>query len=163
MITMGIIVEFYDLRQTLIAWFPILLTVISFNVVITDMMVSTLLILILIYDLHLRINSINETIVSLSKKTNPKPIEINKTVNIFIVNHNKLCCRIAKLSNFWSGLNLAIFLTGLPLTILIMHQLLFENIYYFMVKVLYGLALFCCLYIHFCCLVLFGLIFIKNA
>ena len=137
MITMIIIIEFYNLGQLLIAWLPIIPTVIAFHAFCIDLIILTVIVTLIVYDLNLNINSINKTIIGLSEKTNAKTIQIYRTVSIYISNHNRLCLRVVKISNFFEFVNLMLFLAGLPLSLIVLHQLLFEKIDFLILKILY--------------------------
>ena len=97
--------------------------------IVIDGLVFGVLILITTFDFHLRVNQLNihqnwfKTFVS---KTNS--IQIRRTIFKYMIEHNRLCIKLNKSNQFWKNTWLLLFLTCIPCTLTILHQVLFEEL-----------------------------------
>ena len=124
---MALVIQFYTLKLLLFAWLLILITVLLLLEIMSNGLVASALIAITAYDLHLRINQINEMLRKLSKQSEPDSREVYKTVDKYIREHNRICVKVRNLSEFWKNFYLVIISTIFPLTLIILHQILFEK------------------------------------
>ena len=142
MVLLGLtlVIQYYSLKQLMIAWIPVLITGIILQAIISNGLVSSVIIAIIAYDLHLRINQINQMLRQLSKQSKPDSLEIYKTVKKYIAQHNRICLKVRNLSNFWRNFCLVMISTTFPITLIMLHLVLFERTNPIL-KVLYSLAL----------------------
>ena len=124
----------------MIVWIPILMTIILYFELISDCLVSSAIIAITGYELHLRVNQINGFIRQLSDESKADSRKVYKTIDKYISQHNRICVKVRNLSNFWRNFFLVLISTIYPLTLVILHQVLFEKIE-ILFKVLYVLSL----------------------
>ena len=128
-IHIGIIIRFYSWTQFWLSLIPILLTVILFEAFAFDGLVSCVLLSITTFYMHLRINSINKNIFeSMKPKLTKLSSLIYHPLQKYIEDHNYLCSEVKVLSNYWKNLYLIFILTMFPGTLMLMHQVLFEDI-----------------------------------
>lgn len=145
LILIGIIIKFYSSsRQLLIASINFVLTLALLNIFFVDSMVCIVFLMIIIYDIHLRITQINKNLMNLfTRKSNPYLKRFYLTIEKYMSDHNHLCTKAKKLSNFWMNLYLVMVGTLFPLTLILWHQVLFERID-LILRILYVFSTFVC-------------------
>ena len=128
LIAIGIFIKFYTPSQLLLASVPILSTVVLFEALVIDGLMAALIILITAYDFYLRIDKVN---TSLNEVTQPLKVLLiynYQAINQYIKDHNNLCNKLKKLNDFWKNVWLIFLLTAFPLTLVVSHQILFEEL-----------------------------------
>ena len=80
------------------------------------------------YDLHLRIDKINEKVISFIETKNFKQRAMFAKVSRYIVEHNSLCNRVKNSSQFWHNIYLALVLTITPSSLILLHLAIFEKV-----------------------------------
>ena len=83
-------------------------------------------------DLHLRINKVNDRITSLiqsnwQKMQRMKRTNINLRFEKFFIEHNNLCYKVKRFSDFWKDIYLTLILTMFPTTLILLHMVIFEQ------------------------------------
>ena len=84
------------------------------------------------FDLHLRINKVNDRITSVmqdnwQKMQRMKRININLRFEKFFIEHNNLCYKVKRFSDFWKDIYLTLILTMCPTTLILLHMVIFEQ------------------------------------
>ena len=84
-------------------------------------------------DLHLRINKVNDRITSLmqsnwQKMQRMKRNNINLRFEKFFIEHNNLCYKVKRFSDFWKDIYLTLILTMCPTTLILLHMVIFEQL-----------------------------------
>ena len=123
--SIAVVLNFYTLKQTLISWMAISLTNILFCEILTNGLMAIVLLTVSAYDLHLRINQINNKFDKITKNSDLRTIF--KTIDKYMTEHNRLSKRVNILSNYWKSFNLVMILTIFPITLILVHQALFED------------------------------------
>ena len=77
------------------------------------------------YELHLRISAINDKILCCSVL---RPIKLQSKLEIYIIEHQNLCCKLKNFSEFLKHVYLAFLLMMSPATLITLHQILFERL-----------------------------------
>ena len=117
------------------------MTIILFYCCVLDGLVAFALLSITLYDLYLRINRINNTIINIGQTSSTAFIW--KTTDKYIRDHNKLANKVMKLNNFWKSYILTMVMTVSPISLILLDQVLFEN-GDTLTKIVYIFALFFC-------------------
>ena len=126
MIKIGIFIKFYTPRQILLASLPILSTIVLLEALVIDGLVGGVFISITAYDFYLRINRVNTSLKEVTQPTKSLLFDNYQAIRQYIRDHNNLCNKLIKLSDFWKYLYLIFLLTVFPLTLVLCHQIMFE-------------------------------------
>ena len=92
----------------------------------TNGCVASALGMIMAYNEHMIINKINYHVQSVYNSVDTN--KVHRTVKAFTEEHNRYCTHIIAVNRFWKNLILTFFVTMIPINLIIMHQLLFEDI-----------------------------------
>ena len=122
----GFIIKFYTWQLLSLAWIHIILELTLFIANEINGLVAAVLISITTYDFHLRVNQLNDWFKTVISKTNEKLID--KMVNKYMTEHNRLCIKLNNLNQFWKNIWLLLLLTSFPATLALLHQVLFEDL-----------------------------------
>ena len=128
MISLVIAFKFYNWSRLSIAWFPLCLTLLSFEVLIFDGFVVCVFTYVSTYYTFAKIERINANVIS-NKMTKFMIIK-------FMYQHNRLCTQIHFIDIFTKESWLVFIVCIFPATLIIFHQVLFEDLDQ-MIKVLY--------------------------
>ena len=124
-----IIIKFYAPTQLLLTSIPILMTKFLFIHFAADGMIATAFLSITAYNIHLIVNQINSKFINaLNSKSKSRQIDVFPIVSRFLEEHNYLCDQIKSLSDYWKNLWLMFQLSLFPFTLVLLHQIIFEDI-----------------------------------
>ena len=102
-----------------------LTTFISFIAATTDGIVVGVMVLLLNYHQHMRINKINYEIEKVSKPNCP-PYEISKAIKRFNEEHNRFIMQLWNYNHYSRNVYFAFVFCSFPINLLAMHQIIFE-------------------------------------
>ena len=127
-IYMAIVYTFYTFKQFLLAFVFQMITVLTTCLLFMDALVSAAIFLVVTYYFRLKINSINNLLVNVSVNNRYLVPIINK----YITDHDAFCNTIQKFNNFFKDLYLVFIITVFPVSLIVLHSVLFEELLYFL-------------------------------
>ena len=116
-----------------------LINTLSFTTYFIDGCASTTFCMLLTYYEHLRINKINNHVKSVYDSLDP--IKVHRAVKAFTEEHNRYCTHINAVNQFWKFPYLIFVVTMLPINLIVLHQLLFEDIS-LQLRLFFGVCIF---------------------
>ena len=121
-----LLVNYYTMELFLLSSIAITMTIFLLFCLTYDGLIGFALLTLATYDLHLRINKINKNIIHF-ETWNIKDEEVYSKVAKFIVEHNQLCSKVKKFSEFWQNIYLALILTITPSNLILLFLIVFEQ------------------------------------
>ena len=119
-------IKFYNFKMFMLSFiFQITQSLAAMTFFIDGLVAGTFGVVIAYYQ-HLRINKINRQIVLAYKNKNNG--EVYRAVKSFTQEHNLYCSHLKAVNDFWKSLFLMFIVTMIPINLIVMHQLLFEDI-----------------------------------
>lgn len=115
-------------------------TLISLYSFVFDGLVCIVLVVVNVFYIHLWINELNRKIGATLSARSLSGQNLAKIVDKYLTEHNNLCAKIAKFNKYWSQLYLTFILTTFPVSLITLHQILFERLD-MIIEILYSLYL----------------------
>ena len=122
----SIYIKFYNSKMFLLSLFFQITSTIAVLSFFIDATMAAILVILLSFYQHLRINKINRKII-LAYDSDDNA-QVHRAVKEFTEEHNRYCTHINAVNQFWKNFYLAFFTTMIPINLIIMHQILFEDI-----------------------------------
>ena len=157
---MALHIKFFTIRQTLLASIPITITLVVSLCLSCDGFAGTVFFALGTYELHLRADNTNNKIM-LNNKLQLNPKNIKSKLDRYILEHNNLCRKVDMFSKFWKDMYLILLLTFYQSTLMLLYQVLFERIEFYIIRLLFLIIIFNCYSILFFLQYLFALLSYK--
>ena len=117
-----------------------LLTLLSIYSFVFDGIVCIVFVVINVFYLHLCINELNHEIGASLSTRSVSASDVISSADKYIKEHTYLCHKLNNFNKYWNQLYLTFILTTFPVSLINLHQILFERLDIF-VKILYSFYL----------------------
>ena len=140
MVCLITILSHYTMGLIVWAFVPMVVTYVVANLSIFDLFVGLTFATLGLIDLNMRINKLNNKLMLFANRPNIDIIRLQLKVERFTIEHNNVCCKMSKFSRFWKDIYLAAIFILCPITLIILHLVLFESMNIF-ITIMYVIIL----------------------